>query len=73
MSCESAEEKQARLDQEERVRVEQELERQRVAEEKRIAEEEKRRKQAIWNEYSENSSEPRSQALVELLWPFERL
>lgn len=54
-SCESAEEKQARLDQEQRVRVEQELERQRVAEEKRIAEEEKRREQAIWNEYSENS------------------
>ena len=55
ISCESAEEKQVRLDQEEQVRVEQELERQRLAEEKRIAEEEKRREQAIWNEFSENS------------------
>ena len=54
-SCESAEEKQARIDTEERFRVKQEQGRLRLAEEKRIAEEEKRRKKAIWAEFSENS------------------
>jgi hypothetical protein len=55
ISCESAEEKQARIDKEERFRVEAEQGRLRLAEEKRIAEEEERRKQAIWAEFSENS------------------
>ena len=54
-SCESEVERQAREALEEQARIEAEAERLRLEEERRIAEEARRRQQAIWNEYSENS------------------
>lgn len=54
-ACESEAERQAREALEEQARVEAEAERLRLEEERRIIEEARRRQQAIWNEYSENS------------------